>query len=98
MRFSSNLVLASNSAIWKSIDTPAKKKGELTQYNFKLREQAAGYNFEPQGLLLDKGLRLFVRPADHFLHAHMHGILCNGIMTAIMNLLLKDLGCKSSFV
>lgn len=46
-------------------DTLAKKKGELMQHNFKLWEQAAGYNFEPQGLLFDKGLRLFVKPADH---------------------------------
>ena len=91
MHFSSNLVLASNSSIWKSIDTLAKKKNELTQHNFKLWEQAAGYNFEPQGLLFDKELREYVKPADHFLHDWMHCLLCNGIVATIMNLLLKDL-------
>ena len=91
MHFCSNLVLASNVSIWKSIDTLAKKKGELTQHNFKLWEQAAGYNFEPEGLLFDKELRLFVKPADHFLHDYMHCILCNGIMATVLNLLLKDL-------
>lgn len=86
-----DLVLASSSDIYKSIDTLTAKKDQLNNADFKLWEQASGYNFEPEGLLFDMDLRQFLKPAQHFIHDYMHAILCNGVLATILNLCFSDL-------
>ena len=91
-----DLVLASNDDIYNSIDALVYKKDVFSAQQFKMWEQAAGFVYEPDGLLFDKELRGTILPVDHFIHDYMHCILCNGVMATVLTLLLTDLDATKS--
>eukprot|EP00435_Cladocopium_sp_Y103_P033734 s3816_g8.t1 len=64
---------------------------KLSVAQFKLREQAAGFTYEPNGLLWDKELRDYLLPADQLTNGYMHCILCNGVMATVLTLLFNGL-------
>ena len=91
-----DLVLASNGDIYNSIDALVYKKDVLSAQQFKMWEQAAGFVYEPDGLLFDKELRGTILPVGHFIHDYMHCTPCNGVMATVLTLLLTDLDATKS--
>ena len=53
---------------------------------FAKRQQAYGFVHQPEGLLLDRTLDEFVRPASMFVHDWMHAVFVNGIFQTVVYL------------
>jgi hypothetical protein len=69
-------------AAYKLIDSPN---------DFKLREQACGFNHNPFNMLLDPSLDDVLKPVSQFAHDWMHTMVVHGVWNTIMFLLIEAL-------
>jgi hypothetical protein len=72
--------------------------GRLTAYHatdtaedFKLRQQALGFRYEPEGILMDADLLGVVRPATQYMHDWMHAVVVNGSFNTIIYVFFEAL-------
>ena len=65
------------------------QNGEIKKKEFHAWEKAAGFNFEPHGLVFDRDLGAVLDPTSHYLHDWMHCIFVVGIFNTVVYLLLK---------
>ena len=80
--------LCTDNDIRGSVDRLATFAGTA---EYALRAQAAGYNHEPHGILLNDDLRPIVEPASQYCHDWMHAICVSGVVNTIIFLLLAAL-------
>ena len=83
------LQLASNADIRGAISRLEAHKVTDSAEDFKLRQQAIGFTYEPEGLLSDPDLIDIVFPVDNYCHDWMHGLFATGVFNIIVFLLFS---------
>ena len=64
--------------------------GDMSKAEFERWEQAAGYNWQPEGLLQDTELiDKVLRPSKHYCHDWMHTMFVVGVFQTVITLVLK---------
>lgn len=67
-----------------SVDRLAARRLTLGIGNFKLLQQAVGFNDEPFGILRNDRLRDIVKPAKQYCHDWMHALMVSGVMNVVL--------------
>ena len=88
---SSRFDFASNEDLWEKSDTLARTASEGTKKELEELQMLYGINYSPEGILADKELRPFVKPADTITYDAMHCLVSNGICQNETALLLAAL-------
>ena len=76
----SSIVRTTNDQVWGVMDLLEEGRRTLLVTHFKQREVATGNNFLPSGLLANRNLRRFIRPAEMTAYDPMHVLVSNGIV------------------
>jgi hypothetical protein len=76
----SELTFTTDEDVWASVDRLAARHGTCTAGEFRLREQAAGFNHVPEGLLSDIPLREHIKPISNYCHDWMHCLAVSGVI------------------
>ena len=80
--------LVSDDEIRGAIDRLAARVAVMPVGQFKLYQQAVGFNNERYGILRDVPRRPVVKPASQYCHDWMHAIMVSGVMNVVIYLLL----------
>ena len=83
--YDSELKFATNSDIRGAIRRVSEYKLTDSSADFKLRSQAIGFSFQPDGLLFDTALLDVVYPSDQYCHDWMHGMCANGVANLVIS-------------
>ena len=75
---------ASDSDIRGAIARLTHFKAIVSKGDFKRREQACGFTYQPCSILLDAELDDIVHPATQFMHDWMHGMFGSGVFNIIL--------------
>ncbi len=89
--FEHELDFATDADIRGTIARLAQQKAVMTADMFARWEKCVGFNYEPQGLLLDNELQSVVLPVSHYCHDWMHCMLVNGVFNTVMYLMIFSL-------
>ena len=90
--YEEDLDFATDDDIYGSVDRlAARKAAGISATQFRLRQQAAGFRHEPNGILLDMELRGILQPASQFIHDWMHAMCSSGVCNILVFLFLMDL-------
>ena len=84
------LVLSTSTEVYASLDRLQDRFLHESKKSFKLWEQASGWSFCQEGLLMCLRLRPFIDPISSFMHDWMHGV-CQGCMNVCVYRLFEDL-------
>lgn len=76
--------LHTDADIHNIVDELARVYGTIPAKRFGEMETALGFNYEPHGLLLDRGLRGIYHPASHHIRDWMHTICQDGVANTHM--------------
>ena len=82
---------ASDDDIWCKVDRLAEARDTLTRASFNDLQMVHGFNDHPAGLLQDRELRQFLRPAACLTYDAMHVFVANGIAQNQVGSLLASL-------
>ena len=85
------VLLATSAEIKGTIQRLKTHKSVDSKGDFKLREQASGFNLQEHSLLCDETLDELVHPADQYCHDYMHGLFQTGVFNFIVFQVLKHL-------
>ena len=94
--------VATDDDVWRKFDRLEESHGVLNKTRFEELEIASGQNYCPSGILADRALRPFVKPASVHTLDSMHCSVAHGIVQVEVFLLLKsakaNLGAKYSHI
>ena len=85
------LLLASDADIHGTLDRLAAHKLTDTKTHFSLREQAAGFRYEPESVLMDPELRSVVLPVTSVCHDTQHAWFSSGVFNTVVYLFFETL-------
>jgi hypothetical protein len=88
---------ASSEDIWEKADTLVRHAAVASRKDFEQLQMVFGITYNPEGLLLDKELRMYVRPAECITFDAMHCLVSNGIVqneTSLLIVALQGIGIK----
>jgi len=85
------LVFATDSDVKATLQRLAEKRNSMTKGNFELYQRAAGFNYQPCGLLADRALSDHIQPVTQYCHDWMHCIFVGGAFNTVFWLLLCEL-------
>ena len=74
-----------------SVDRLAASHGTMSNADFKLFEQAAGCNHEPNARLSVTALKEVVQPSSQYMHDRMHAIMVSGVVHMLLYLVFGAL-------
>ena len=87
----SKLIFATDEQVYGTVDRLARFKATEDPDRFKLRQQAAGFNHLPCGVLNMPELRGVVRPVLHAMTGFSHTLHIGGVMNTLIYLYLDGL-------
>ena len=98
----SQFIVASDNAIWRKVDSLSCQVAEhearrATKASVDDLSTAMGFTFQSEGILFDKGLRQYIKPATHGRYDSMHNLVSNGLAQLQTALLIKHLRDVSNF-
>ena len=98
----SQFIVASDEAIWRKVDSltcqvAEHEAGRATKASVDDLSTAMGFTFQSEGILFDKGLRQYIKPATHERYDSMHNLVSNGLAQLQTALLIKHLREVSNF-
>lgn len=73
----------SDKDVYDTVDKLSLQHAMLSHKEFKILEQACGYNWDTRGLLYDTFCREIVKPISHYCHDWMHALSCCGVFHEI---------------
>ena len=90
----SQFIVASDNAIWRKVDSLScqvaeHEAGRATKASVDDLSTAMGFTFQSEGILFDKGLRQYIKPATHGRYDSMHNLVSNGLAQLQTALLLS---------
>ena len=86
-----DLDLAVDDDVFGAVDRLQALEGTVSQGEFKLRQQAAGFTLTPLGVLLQLALRGILKPVSHFCHDWMHTIASSGCGQTVVFLFIMTI-------
>ena len=88
-----SLDLASDKEVLDSWQRMKEREGKVSKEDWRKWQQAAGIKFSQQALLLSNSLleQKLLQPCTQYTHDWMHGMCSQGVLCAIVFLLLKSL-------
>ena len=89
MMSESEVFMATNEELAESISRMKSKARELSAADFARWQQAAGFNYQPLGLLFDEDLQGLLRPATQFMHDWAHCLVVHGVFQSVTWWLLE---------
>ena len=79
-----NLCMATDQDIKDTIQRLKANKDKMSAENFKLFQQATGFNYEPYGLLFSTDLEDKLAPVTLYVHDWMHCLVANGVFHTML--------------
>ncbi len=90
--FANECDFADDNDVFGSVDRLEAKKAELrTKNEFAKWQQAAGLNYEPEGLLACHALRPILNPTVQYMHDWMHTLFVTGVFQRVVFLVIAAL-------
>ena len=78
-----DLCMATDHDIKQTINRIKENKDKMCAEDFKVFQQATGFNYEPFGLLFSEDLQHHIRPVQQFVHDWMHCLVSQGVFQTI---------------
>ena len=78
-----------NDDVWAIVDALAEVHGTISKTKFESLETEYGFNYSPEGILLDKGIRHIYKPVDQCIRVWQHTVAQDGVgNTHIFNVVM----------